>query len=160
MRRSFLLVVLPVSAAGGCGESPTAAAVGTFARFQDALFAGDRAELRALVTRDSRPAVDALPLDRVAGQQPVRVTGCERIDAALFHVHVADPNAGGRASRFVVVKENGVLRVDLLDTTAFNHRDRWLDGPALRQTVRPLSPAERAVAEAAARRRDSAEGGR
>jgi hypothetical protein len=118
------------------------AVLATFARFQDALFAGDVAALRALVTAESAPAVDAIPFDRVREQQPLQAL-CATDERGSWFVHVHDPNAGRSGCEsadgvYVVVRENGRLVVDLIATAAMHSTPT---GPGRSEVVpRELTP--------------------
>ena len=115
--------------AAGCSSEPTReqAATAAFERFQDALFAGDRSALRHLLSSASREALSALPLQRVQGQQRLRVVGAERRDPEVL-LAVLDPNQGDSRHTWVMVREDGRMRVDLIGSTAYNHTVRPGEG--------------------------------
>ena len=93
------------------------AALATFERFQDALFAADAAAVRRLVTADSAPAVDAMPWRQLQARK--RLIAVDAIDCrGCFQLDVRDPNCGDAPGIYVVVRENGRLVVDLLATAA------------------------------------------
>jgi len=130
--------------ATGCSEAcagEQAEAARVLAAFQDALFRGDRGELRRLCTEESRAVVGDLPLDAVAGRQPLKILGV-RGERGEFLVDVEDPNEGNRRSCFVVVKEWGQLRVDLVATTRFNHVEHVVGDGAPVLEPRSLDPGE------------------
>ena len=109
-------LALPV----GCGGASNAAettALETFERFQDALFAGDAAATEALVTRESRPVVAALPWDRLAKRERLVPTAATD-QRGCYHVQVRDPNDpnDSGAQAYVVVREYGRWVVDLVAT--------------------------------------------
>jgi hypothetical protein len=149
-RRAFALALVAsalLGAAAACGgDAAEAAARAAFARYQDALFAGDRPALRAVLSVESRPVVPHLPLERAGGQQRLEVLRAERHDPEL-HLVVRDPNAGGAERTFVLVREDGEMRVDLVATTAFNHERRPNPGGGYALETRPLTPAELAWAQ-------------
>jgi hypothetical protein len=150
------IVVLALAAAGcESGDAAASRARELVARFEQALRQGDRALLRALVTSESRPAVDALPLEAVAAKQPLAILGASARDGAM-RVRVRDPNRGGADGAFVVVAENGELRVDLVASAGLTAREVPQPGPSTRTVIRPLSPAERAHAARLAQQMDTA----
>ncbi|MEZ5967424.1 MAG: hypothetical protein R3F56_26540 [Planctomycetota bacterium] len=129
----------------GCGEPGALTEAKDVVRtFEAAVRAGDRATARRIVTLESRPAVDAMPLVP-SGKAPLTV-----IDAVArpdgVHVQVRDPNLDDRAGAFVVVRENGALRVDLVASAGLTAREIPLPGARERTVVRPLSASERARA--------------
>lgn len=143
---AFLAVVILLPA---CSETAaeTTAAVRTFEAFQEALFGADRPALRRLVTDSSRPAIDDLPFDDLESKEPLQVLGAER-DGADFLVRVTDPNRGGEPGTYVVVRQGGRLRVDLLATTALHHEEvPYGDGTEL--VPKALTPADIERARAA-----------
>jgi hypothetical protein len=106
-----LLPLLLLACTGEDRDPPAAAAA--FAAFQAALHRQDEAACRELLTIESAAALAEMPWQRVREQQPLEVLGAER-SGNRFHVAIADPNAGGRRSQFVVVREYGRLVVDLV----------------------------------------------
>lgn len=118
-------MILVATLAAGCGDAEREAeraAERTFAEFQRALFAGDRAALRAGVTEESRPAIDGLPLAELGVREPLRITGA-RDACGSWHVGVTDPGDGDAPGTYVVVRENGKLVVDLIASAALAARD-------------------------------------
>lgn len=132
------------------------AAMATVTAFETALRSGDRGELRRLVTAESRQAIEHLPLEAAASKAALQVVDATVRDGDVL-VRVCDPNAGAAESAFVVVKENGELRVDLVATAGLTARERALPGPRERVVSRRLTPAEQAEAEAIARRAAAAQ---
>lgn len=132
------------------GDERAVRARALVSRFEQALRAGDRATLRQVVTCASRSAVDALPLEACASKAPLVVLDAVARPDGL-HVRVRDPNQAGQAGAFVVVQENGELRVDLVASAGLTAREVPLPGPATRIVSRPLSPAERERAARLAR---------
>lgn len=114
-------------------------ALQTFESFQNALFSGDQATLRRLVTRQSRPAVPQLPLVSMADKSPLLVLGAKRSDYRV-HIEVSDPNEGGSRSWFVAAKEEGRWVLDLVETASLNHIS--VESGDLELKPRQLSPAE------------------
>ena len=137
------------------GSDASAQAQDLVARFEQALRSGDRDTLREIVTFESRPAVDAMPLSTLSSKLPLVVLEATSQRGAMY-VRVRDPNANdpntnGRDGVFVVVQENGGLRVDLVASAGLTAREVPLPGPATRTVVRPMSPAEREHAARLAR---------
>lgn len=125
MRPPLLTLLLAATLLSGCGEDVTAEylAADRFAKFQTALFARDRAALKQLICRDARPAIPELCRADLDGRKPLIVTGITR-NRHEYRVHVTDPNHQGAAkdSFYVLTKEDGHLRVDLLATFAYHRR--------------------------------------
>ncbi len=140
MHTRFRLAIGLSLAAGCSGPDRTAAALGTFERFQDALFAADAAAVRALVTEESAAVVDAMPWDRVAARR--RLVAVEATDQqGCYHVAVRDPNSDNAAGTYVVTRENGRMVVDLLATADLCARTTdAIVGSQLEP--RPLTPAD------------------
>lgn len=115
MTKAGLLLLALLCACSTSRDVDTGPASAVFARFQSALFAGDRAALRRVVTAASRVTVADLPLQNVVGKQPLVVSGIEPRDSG-FVVRVTDPNDGHRQSRFVIVREDGELLIDLVES--------------------------------------------
>jgi len=106
---------MAVFALAACEDAAPRAALATFERFQDALFAADAAAVRGLVTAESAPAVDAIPWRQVQARK--RLIAVDAIDCrGCFHLEVRDPNCDDAPGTYVVVRENGRLVVDLLAT--------------------------------------------
>lgn len=114
--RHFALIVLALPWLTGCGRDTAAATAATVLdEFQAALRAGDADRCRTLVTSESAAALDTIPWAAVRKRQPLAIQGVER-DNGRFRVRVTDPNDGGRAGEFLVVREYGRLVVDLVAT--------------------------------------------
>ena len=139
-----LAAVLLAALLPGCADDHAriVEARAAFAAFERALFAGDRDALAATLTATSRRTLAGFPLERVAGKRPLTVVGCERHDPQVF-VHVHDPNED-RRSTFVVVREAGCMRVDLLATAEWNQVPVEHAPGAPRFRIDPLPEAERA----------------
>ena len=120
--------------------------------YQDALFAGDRHQLRQVLSARSREVVPHIPFERAQSQQRLTVVGAEaRLPQILLSVE--DPNQGGRKCTFVMVREDGELRLDLVATTAFNHEEQPAANPGPQFTPGQLDPAE--IARIRSRRPES-----
>lgn len=138
---TLLTIVLPLLAAACAGSADEAAAQRTFVSFQSALQRGDRDACRDLLTRESQPVLAEMPWQRVQQERPLVVLGTER-SAGEFLVRVQDPNAGGRCSEFVVVREYGRFVVDLV-ATAGRHAEVVEVASAQEQfEPRALTPAD------------------
>ncbi|MCA8963342.1 MAG: hypothetical protein KDC48_00570 [Planctomycetes bacterium] len=116
-------IVWLLAAAIGCGacssDTGPAMAAAAFESFQGALQRGDEAACRGLVTAESGKALGAIDWRAVGSRKPLQVLGSER-GAGDFRVKVADPNDGGRAAEFVVVREYGRYVVDLVATAGMH----------------------------------------
>ena len=100
----------------GCGSDMAPAnAASVLAEFQEALFAGDADRCERLVTSQSRPALAAIPWAALRSRKPLVIGEVEAHDGR-FHVQVLDPNAGDRRGEYLIVREYGQLRVDLVAT--------------------------------------------
>jgi hypothetical protein len=140
--RTTLLLSAFATLAAGCAEDPgPRAAQGAVASFQQALHDRDEAACRQLLTRDSAAALADMPWDRVASQQPLQVLAARREQNAIF-VQVADPNAGGRVSDFVVVREYGRMVIDLVATAGLHAEVREATGARDVVEPRELTPAD------------------
>lgn len=121
----------------GCSQSAAAAeqqqAREVLGSFQDALFQGKPATVRRLLTLQSRQFAPAICRRPVAGRQPLEIVGTSKVRHQL-RVHVRDPNDDNRESFFVLVKEDGRVRVDMVATTAYNKAEHRRPGP--REVVR------------------------
>lgn len=113
-RSTVLLLILPWLC--GCGsETAAATAASVLVEFQDALLAGDADRCGRLVTSQSRPALAAIPWAAMRNRKPL-VIGEVEVHDGRFHVHVQDPNDSDREGEFLVVREYGQLKVDLVAT--------------------------------------------
>ncbi len=145
----LILLVLPLWALipQGCARSAAAAeeqqAEQVFRTFQGALFSSETATIRRLLTRKSRRFAHTLARQDLTGRQPLHILGTSRVRHQL-RIHVKDPNDSGRESWFVLVREGGSIRVDLLATAAYNKEERWLPGPreVVRRRQKPLTQRE------------------
>jgi hypothetical protein len=133
----WLLLALP-----GCAEDRGPAdARAAFGSFQEALQRGDESACRRLLTRESAQALAEMPWEHVRSQRPLEVRGARR-EGTAFRVEITDPNTGGRAGEFVVVREYGNLVVDLVATAGLTART--VEASGSRQTFEPreLTPAD------------------
>ncbi len=122
--RSAGIAVLAFALFSSCSRSDgdAAAARAAFDSFQAAAIAGDRDALAGVVTRESRPAIEQIDLDALGKRQRLLVEGTKRPTSGRFEFRVRDPRATppDRSSMFVVVREAGQWRVDLVDTLLAN----------------------------------------
>ena len=129
----FLPLLIAAAILSGCGSGVSVEDLATarFAEFQTALFARDRATLKRIVCRDARAVVPDLCRAPLDGRLPLVVTGVSR-NRHEYRVHVTDPNQKGAAkdSFYVLAKEDGQLRVDLLTTLSYH---RPTTGPRVAQ---------------------------
>lgn len=139
--RPTLPIVLILTACGS-NEAPHPAAA-TFSAFQRALQQRDEAALGQLVTAASTPVIAELPWERIQQQQPLQVLGTTGTPSpSRTLVDVADPNHGGRRSQFVVVRENGRLRVDLIESAGMHAQAVEATADAGDFEPRELTPAD------------------
>lgn len=118
--RPLPLLLCAICAVPACGgDRGEAAAARTFAEFQAALQRRDEDACRRLLTHESAAALAEMPWQRIQEQQPLQVLGAA-VEGSGYHVHIADPNTGGRRSQFVVVREYGHLVVDLIATAGLH----------------------------------------
>lgn len=112
-----------------------------FAAFEQALRAGDEDACRELLTRDSAVALAEIPWGAMKQKQPLAVLGARRLGSE-FRIDVRDPNAGGSAGEYIVVREHGRLVVDLVASAALTAEIR--ENPASADVLepRPLTPEE------------------
>jgi hypothetical protein len=147
--RRLLGLLALLAACGPTSHPDTAAACAVVERFERALRQRDRGGLADSITRESREALDALTEKPVGDKLPLQILGAApRADGILVRVH--DPNGTARDAGFMVVRENGELRIDLIASAGLTITERPLPGGAERQVVLPLTPAQRAQAEAEA----------
>ena len=119
--RSLLLITVLASCAHDDGPHR---AMRAFEAFQAALLRQDPSACRALLTRESRPLVEALPWDTIAERAPLRIVDAQRIrdNAEAFYVDILDPNEALSPGRYVVVREYGSLVVDLVASAGLTKR--------------------------------------
>lgn len=142
--RWFPTVLAPsmVSLVACTGDVETERAQALVAQFEQAVRAGNRALVRELVTFESRAAVDAMALLPQPAKAALVIAGTTSKGLAQ-HVRVRDPNERDRNSTFVVVPENGDLRIDLVATAGLTAREVFAqDAAATRTVIRPLTPAQ------------------
>ena len=124
----------------GCSAEPAVidAARRTFHSYQEALVQADTRKLRRVLARESRVLVPHIPFERARDAKPLVILGAEQQPPRVL-LAVSDPNDGDRETTFVLVKEDGDLRVDLVATTAFNHKKVAAANPGQQLSPRSLS---------------------
>ena len=122
---------------------PSLEVVGRFEAWLSALRNRNKDELRRLSTHESRPYVDLLPADR-AGPLPPQIA-VHRLDRGRATLKVTDRNADASVQEgfFVLQREDGEWRVDLMETAGRNAREVNLPGPPTRTRLVPLDEPRR-----------------
>ena len=144
------ILLLTISLVQSCGpreENRRDEAAQVFAAFQDALFRQDPDGLRALLCRDARAVVPTLCSVDLAAVKPLVVQGVSK-ESYEYRVHVVDPNEDDRESFYVLAVEDGAMRVDLLTTTAYNHKSVAADAGTRRLVPQRLTPEQLAQIKA------------
>ena len=116
-----------------------------FERFVEALCEGRRSSLRWLVTEECAPYVQHMgELGRAKGKKPLELLSLE-LDGSRALARVRDPNPGAAApeGEFVLVREGGEWKVDLIATAGRGARQQELPGSGFRVTQTGLSEKER-----------------
>ena len=139
-QRAMLLaaILLPLSCSN---DSKSAEAARVFEAFQLALQQRDESACRQTLTVESGDALTAMPWDRVAQQQPLRVTGVAR-NRNSWRVQVVDPNSDNDPGEFVVVREYGRLVVDLVASAGLTAEIVEATGSKHSFEPRALTPAD------------------
>ncbi|MFO1053446.1 MAG: hypothetical protein U1F36_14635 [Planctomycetota bacterium] len=111
-------LLLALASLPGCngGDDGSTEARATFASFQAALRSGDRDALRDLLTRDCGPAIEPLAEAKGRDASEVMIESAAATGSGTVELHVRD--AAGSAGVFVVVRESGRWRVDLVESAA------------------------------------------
>ena len=153
-----VLILLWLSSCQPAGPTAVEAAAAGFRSFQDALFARDATRLRSLVCADAREAIPGLLQADLTTRQPLTISHVTRQDYE-FRIHVRDPNrpATGEDAFYIVTKEDGQMRVDLISTARY--QSRTTHRKLARPTLVPNGMGPQAV-EAAARRAAAHDAGR
>ena len=139
--RSSLLLLWPVLA--GCAKDNGAEeAIRAFSSFQAALQASEREICRDLLTIESQEALEDLPWEAIASQQPLEIVSAERphSDQPPYLVTIRDPNHGNSKGQFIVVREYGRMVVDLIASAGLTAK--IVEGAGSKQQFEPkrLSP--------------------
>lgn len=139
--RSNVLLVAAMVLAGCSHDDGRAAAIATVDALQTAMRAGDAAGCRRLVTDASVAAVACFPWRELRQRQRVEILGAAWQDAGC-RVEVTDPNDGDRRGAFVVVREYGRYKVDLVATAGLTAT--FVEGQGAREVLEPreLTPAD------------------
>ncbi|PIE22598.1 MAG: hypothetical protein CSA62_11535 [Planctomycetota bacterium] len=107
-----------------------------FERFVNALCEGNRSSLRWLVSDECAPYVQHMAeLDRAKGKQALELLSMD-VDGARAIARVRDPNlgAGQQEGEFVLVREGGEWKVDLIASAGRGARQKALPGGSFRVT--------------------------
>jgi len=140
--RSVPSLVLALLATGCSDHAARKVAVqDAFASYQRSLLTGDRRGLSRILTRDSRPAIDQLPLAELGRKDPLEVVGVEG-EKATWRVRVHDPNPGGTDGVYLVVRQDGEWRIDLLGSLAQNHAVVHGEGSGMQVVPADVDPRE------------------
>ena len=140
-RAAIAIAMLSSLPACGGDADATAAAASVFDAFQRAVQRGDAAACRPLLTEESAQVLLAMPWGEIQKKQPLNVLGAEAFQEG-YRVKITDPNEGGRASAFVVVRENGRLVVDLVATAGLHAEVKEASGSHDVVAPRELTPAD------------------
>lgn len=121
MSLQALAVAFLSLALAGCGPAPKAEddVLARFEAFETALRADDTEALFDLVTRDSLPALEAIQPGAARQRGPLVVDSVDVRDPSRSEVCARE--AGGDGATFVLVREAGAWRVDLLESVATTH---------------------------------------
>jgi hypothetical protein len=118
--RTVLITALALAAhACDAGPGVEAEVRAQFGAFETALRHDDTEALFDLVTRDSLPALEALQPGAARQRGALVVDAVEVRDPARTEVRARE--AGGDAATFVLVREAGAWRVDLIESVATTH---------------------------------------
>jgi hypothetical protein len=113
-------------------------AIARFDEWLSALRGGDREGMRRLTTVESRVFVDHLPLDKAGSVPPdIAVHRLER-GRAVLRVKDRSPDAVAADGFFVMQREDGEWRVDLMETAGRNAREVDLPGAPTRTRIVPV----------------------
>lgn len=142
---SGLLLIFALSGGilGSCAKEshgPSELAVARLQAFKVCVAKGDKAGMIPLLSLESRNIVEALPTKgRV--DQPFEVLDQWTRSPSEIHVKVRDPDptAQNRVGTYVVVREEGRWRIDLLATAGLNSEEVKLPGPSHRLIPKPMS---------------------
>ncbi len=132
MKKAVILFFLLIF--GACGGGPTAdqIAASRLRAFQESLRAKDGMRLMGILTESSRRFVPAL-LRKTPGALPPVLLSAKREDSRIEAL-VRDPNPGATVSEgiYILAKEDGEWRIDLVATGGANSREKALPGPSTR----------------------------
>lgn len=140
--RCALLLVLALMLSA-CHDREAQAVGATFKAFQQAAIAGDRASVAALLTEESRPAAAQIDLGQVSG--PAEVRAVDRVHSGRYELTLREQGKT-EDSAFVLVREAGSWRIDLVETLLANHAVRPGEGFSLTPTELDQEQIERARA--------------
>lgn len=146
MRAKTLLLLLSLCLWTSCGRQgpgPKEQAIGKLQAFKVCVAKGDRAGMVPLLSLQSRNVVEALPRKGRA-DQPFEILDSWARSPSEVHVKVRDPDASAqnRVGTYVVVREGGMWRIDLVATAGLNSQEVKLAGPSHRLVPKPMSGAK------------------
>ncbi len=132
-------VLLPSS----CGQEqvlPSTRAIQKLQAFKVCVAKGDKAGMIPLLTLQSRNVVSALPR-KGNPDQPFEILKSWSKSPSEIRLQVRDPDpeAQNRTGTYVVVKEQGNWRIDLVATAGLNSEEVRLPGPSHRLVHKPMS---------------------
>ena len=118
LARALTLLSLALA---GCGPAPRAEdeVLARFEAFETALRADDVEALFDLVTRDSLPALEAIQPGAARRRGPLRVDSVDLRDPSRGEVQACEEDGDG--ATFVLVREAGTWRIDLVESVATTH---------------------------------------
>lgn len=121
VRRFLLSLLSPLILLGGCdGRSESiAAAREAFIAFQEAVIARDREALERWTATSSRPALAGLDLNQLASHR-MEIEECQAFDGCWV-VTLRDPEDPAAIPHYVITRERGDYRVDLIATVGLNN---------------------------------------
>lgn len=128
------LACLLLLALGSC-DAGTREPISRFRLWHQALARGDRPALARLMTEKSRAYLDHLP-ERSSSRHDARILEARREGSRVYlRVRDESPRAEVAEGTFVVVREDGEWRVDLLATAGRNSRETDIPGKAPTRVV-------------------------
>jgi hypothetical protein len=140
---SLLLALLLGTSCSETPDGPSVQAVAKLQSFKVCVAKGDKAGMIPLLSLESRNIVQALP-KKGRADQPFEILNSWTRSPSEIHVKVRDPDpeAQNRDGTYVVVKEQGKWRIDLVATAGLNSDEVKLPGPSHRLVQKPMSGVE------------------
>ena len=137
--RRLAVSLLCVSATACGGSVALDQARSAFTAWHAAMQRGDRDGVRRLVTLGSREYVESISFDRAQAGARLEIRD-GRLDGntAVFRVREAGTRDGPVAGTYVLVREDGDWRVDLVETAGLNSREVALPGPSMKWKFIPV----------------------
>ena len=136
MIKTVALCLLSVAFFQSCSEKLETSPNGPIAKLRQwhkAFLAGDAARARPLLSIKSRKYMSSLPEKAGAGSEPLQVLSMHR-DGSRVDIEVRDPSPNAAVAKgvFVMVKEEGEWRLDLIKTAGANSHEVAQPGPPMR----------------------------